>query len=273
MSLLGAVWRGAGRGDRGVGDGSDARGARHQRVPDQVPDQHRRRRTRLRDRARALCGLVCGIAPAVQLAWIDPQAALRAGARTAGRSAMRNTLMAVQVGLALVVLMAAGLFLRSFGETRDTDPGFKREGVLLAAYDLVGQESVASSDPRLHGPPARSTAGAAGRGRGRRRDVCPARHPRHAELRAFTLEGPRRRPAPRRRRALTNTVTPDYFAAMGIPMRDGPGFAGLRDTKAAAQAVVNEEFVRRYVQTGEAIGRTLEPAAPRSRSSASRGSR
>ena len=41
-------------------------------------------------------------------------------------------------------------------------------------------------------------------------------------------------------------------------MREGPGFAGLRDTKAPPQAVVNEEFVRRYVQTGEAIGRTLE---------------
>ena len=47
-------------------------------------------------------------AGASQLARVDPQAALRAGARTAGRSAMRNTLMAVQVGLALVVLMAAG---------------------------------------------------------------------------------------------------------------------------------------------------------------------
>jgi len=41
-------------------------------------------------------------------------------------------------------------------------------------------------------------------------------------------------------------------------MHEGPGFASLRDTKPAAQAVVNEEFVRRYVQTGEAIGRTLE---------------
>src|SRR4030095_14705593 len=87
----------------------------------------------------ALCGLVCGIAPAAPLAWVDPLAALPAGVRRAGRSAMRHTLMAVQVGLALVVLMAAGLFLRSFGETRDADPGFKREGVLLAAYDLSGR--------------------------------------------------------------------------------------------------------------------------------------
>jgi ABC-type antimicrobial peptide transport system permease subunit len=75
--------------------------------------------------------------------------------------------------------------------------------------------------------------------------------------RAFTLEG-RAQTGAAPSRALSNVVTPDYFAAMGIPMREGPGFAGLRDTKAPPQAVVNEEFVRRYIQTGEAIGRTLE---------------
>src|SRR5260221_452468 len=57
-----------------------------------------------------LSGLLFGAAPAVQLARIDPQVALRSGARTAGRSPMRNGLMAVEVALALVVLMSAGLF-------------------------------------------------------------------------------------------------------------------------------------------------------------------
>src|SRR6185295_15937566 len=86
-----------------------------------------------------LCGLIFGAAPAVQLARVDPQAALRSGSRNAGRSGLRNTLMAVEVGLALVVLLAAALFFRSFNEAHDTNPGFKREGVLLAAYDLSGR--------------------------------------------------------------------------------------------------------------------------------------
>ena len=84
-------------------------------------------------------GLLFGLAPALQLARVDPQTALSSGSRTASRSAMRDALMAAQVGLALVVLMAAGLFIRSFTETRQTDPGFRREGVLLAAYDLSGR--------------------------------------------------------------------------------------------------------------------------------------
>src|SRR5207244_6411670 len=75
--------------------------------------------------------------------------------------------------------------------------------------------------------------------------------------RAFTLEG-RAQSDAAPSRALSNIVTPAYFATMGIPMREGPGFADLRDVKAPAQAVVNEEFVRRYVQSGEVIGRTVE---------------
>ena len=83
-----------------------------------------------------ISGLIFGIAPAWHLARVDPQTAIRSGTRSAGRSAMRNTLMAAEVGLALLVLLAAGMFLRSFTETRDIDPGFRREGVLLAAYDM-----------------------------------------------------------------------------------------------------------------------------------------
>src|SRR5207237_6193402 len=81
-------------------------------------------------------GLIFGLIPAVQLARVDPQVALRAGIQSAGRSRTRNVLMGTQVALALIVLTAAGLFLRSFRETREADPGFRRDGVLLAAYDL-----------------------------------------------------------------------------------------------------------------------------------------
>ena len=97
-----------------------------------------------------LCGLIFGIAPAVQLARVDPQVALRAGARGAGRNPMRNGLMAVEVALALVVLMAAALFVRSFSDTASTDPGFRREGVLLAEYDLSGRNLGDAGGARLH---------------------------------------------------------------------------------------------------------------------------
>jgi len=85
------------------------------------------------------CGLLFGAAPAVQMARADAQNTLRAGASTPPRSQLRNTLMAVEVALAVTVLVAAGLFLRSFYSTRTEDPGFRRDGVLLAGYDLSGR--------------------------------------------------------------------------------------------------------------------------------------
>src|ERR671933_599825 len=57
----------------------------------------------------------------------------------AGRGGLRSVLVAAEVALALVVLVVAARFLTSFGETRDADPGFRREGVLLATYDLTGR--------------------------------------------------------------------------------------------------------------------------------------
>src|SRR5262249_47616107 len=92
-----------------------------------------------------VCGAAFGAAPAVQLGRVDPQTVLRSGLRTSGRSALRNGLMAVQVGLALLVLIVAGLFLKSVMDSRGTDPGFRREGVLLAAYDLTGRNTTAAA--------------------------------------------------------------------------------------------------------------------------------
>lgn len=83
-------------------------------------------------------GLLFGAAPAWQLGRIDPQQALRSGAKSSGRSVVRDSLMALQCGLALLVLVVAGLFFQSFVETRETNPGFQVDGLLLATYDLSG---------------------------------------------------------------------------------------------------------------------------------------
>jgi predicted permease len=202
------------------------------------------------------CGAIFGAAPAAQLARLDPQLAFRAGSSPGGRSRLRNSLMAGQVALALVVLVAAGLFLRSFLETRDTDTGFRREGVLLAAYDLTGRPpgeafartfasrlldrlralpsvdgvAIASSVPLdIHGLPSR----------------------------VFTVDGWVRTEAGFDQ-ALANTVTPGYFAVMGIPLVGGADFVGLDDATTPPQVIVNEEFIRRYLARLEPLGRRLQ---------------
>ena len=205
------------------------------------------------------CGIAVAILPALQLARVDPQTALRSGSRSAGRSPMRNALMGVEVGLALVVLIAAALFMRSFNETRETDPGFRREGVLLAAYDFTGQGTT--------GPEAREFA--------RRLLECLRALPdvesaaiassvpldiHGLPLRSFSLEG-RARSDATPDRALSNTVTPGYFRTMGIPLKAGGDFVDLNDAKAPPQAIVNEEFARRFIGdagSSHALGRRID---------------
>ncbi|MBI2835953.1 MAG: ABC transporter permease [Acidobacteria bacterium] len=205
------------------------------------------------------CGLIFGVPPAVQLARADPQAALRSGFDTPARHRSRNALMGVEVALALVVLVAAALFFRSFSETRETDPGFRREGVLLAAYDLTGRNVDNSSArafatrllDRLRALPGVEAAAIAS-------SVPLDIH--GLPLRSFALEG-RTRNDGARDRALNTTITPGYFRTMGIPLRAGSDFADLHDTTTAPQAIVNEEFVRRYLDGAEpviSIGRRLE---------------
>ena len=202
------------------------------------------------------CGMGFGALPAAQLARLDPLTALRSGARSASRSRLRHGLMGAEVALAVVVLMAAALLLRSFAETRDTDPGFKREGVLLAAYDLTGRNytPVATRSfaaqllARTRAMPGVESAALA-------TSVPLDIH--GLPMRSFTLEG-RARSEEVPDRALSNVVTSGYFATMGIPLVEGSDFVDLLDERAPLQAIVNQEFVRRFVGAGEAIGRGVE---------------
>jgi len=204
----------------------------------------------------AACGLIFSAPPALHLARLDPQDALRSGSNTPPRSRARKVLMGVEVGLASVVLIAAALFLQSFRSASQTDPRFRPEGVLLAAYDLSGRNPNEASDrefaarllERLRSLPDVEAAAIAS-------NVPLDLHgiPR----RSFTVQG-RVRTEPGQDQAICNTVTPGYFKVMGIPLLEGTDFADMRDKAAPKQAIVNEEFVRRYLNGANALGRRIQ---------------
>jgi predicted permease len=202
------------------------------------------------------CGVAFGLGPALQLSRVDAQRVLRAGTDVTSRSVLRNTLMGVEVALAVIVLLVAALFFRSFNDTRVTDTGFRREGVLLAAYDLTGRGADATAVrmlaanllDRLRAVPGVESAAIA-------TSIPLDIH--GLPLRSFTLEG-RARTDGTLDQAVTNVVTPGYFETMGIPFRAGADFVALTDPSTAPQAVVNEEFVRQYLDGRDAIGRRIE---------------
>jgi predicted permease len=201
-------------------------------------------------------GLLFGAAPAAQLARVDPQVSLREGMKGGGgRSRLRHGLMAAQVALAVIVLLVAGMFFRGFMESRGSDTGFDRDGVLLAAYDLAGRTAdaafsrdlAARTIDRLGALPSVASVAIAS-------SVPLDIH--GLPSRMFTVDG-RARSDDGFDEALANIVTPGYFDVMRIPFVAGGAFAPLRDAAAPPQAIVNEEFVRRYVQPGEPLGRQV----------------
>lgn len=202
-----------------------------------------------------VCAVVFGAAPAAQLGRVDPVAILRSGSAMAPRRGVRSVLMASEVALALVVLVAAALFFQSFRQTQERDPGFRRDGLLLAAYDLTGRA--------VDGAAARQIAIRVLEQIEALPDVESAAIATSVPLdihglpvRSFMLEG-RSRPDQSPDRALTNTVTPGYFATMGIPVVSGSDFVSLRDTTQPPQAVVNQTFAVRYLDGAEPLGRQI----------------
>ena len=163
--------------------------------------------------------------------------------------------MGAEVALALIVLLAAALFFESFRESKD-DTGFRREGLLLAAYDLSARN-----------PDAAASRAFAGRLLERLRMIPGVDSAAIASsvpldihglpVRPFSLEG-LAQSKPASDQALSNIVTPGYFTTMGIPFRAGNDFADLNDIAAAPQVIVNDEFVSRYLQGAEALGRRLQ---------------
>ena len=120
------------------------------------------------------CGLIFSAAPAVHLARLDPQDGLRSGSNTPPRSRARKVLMGVEVGLAMVVLIAAALFLQSFRSARQTDPRFRPEGVLAGRLRLKRTESRRRVRARICRAPAGTSAILAGRRGRRHRHECSA---------------------------------------------------------------------------------------------------
>ena len=202
-----------------------------------------------------VCAVVFGLAPAIQSARIDSQLALRSAADAPARRGLRHALVSIEVALALLFLVGAATFLRSFVEARTVDPGFKTEGVLLAGYDW----SSGGSDRtralaltgellrRLRAHPAVENAAIA--------SWVPLDF--HAMPQAaFKIDGQSRSDSGLDR-ALTYSLSPGYFALMKIPVVAGRDFSDLTDTTHGLEAIVNEEFVRKYLAHTPPLGHRI----------------
>jgi putative ABC transport system permease protein len=167
-------------------------------------------------------GLLFGLVPALQLARANPGETLKDAARGSsglGRS-LRRGLVALEMALAVVLLVGAGLMLRSFDRLQRVDLGFRADHLFTARVGLWGQryqpaqarvDFFAQLMDRLAAQPG--VAGAAGVG-----TVFLSETPNSTN---FSIEGRGDFPPEQAVEVPVDSVTPDYFRVMNIPLRRG----------------------------------------------------
>jgi predicted permease len=200
-------------------------------------------------------GIVVGLMPTLRSAQRDISSVLKneaTGIVSGSRQRLRAALVVVQVGLSLVLLVGAALFLLSLRKLKDIELGFNRERMLLvtvnpslAGYDQARSHAfLASLHERLSSEPGV-------------RSVALAKVPvvgRSNWSAAIQVEG-WQTPEDEATYSRFNWVSPGFFRTMGIPFLSGRDLSDRDDERARKVAVVNESFVRRYFGKNNPIGR------------------
>jgi putative ABC transport system permease protein len=205
-------------------------------------------------------GIVFGIRPAFDSAKTDLNSVLREAARgssvSSRRSRFRDALIVAEVALSMMLLVGAGLLVRSFIALRNTDPGFKADHVLVATqlvlppdkYDKPAKSLAFFRELLEH---VRALPGVKSAG-----GITALPLQANSQFSGFRIAGL----APSVRgemAAVLNTVTDGYFQTMRVPLRNGRLFTDRDNEQAPKVAVVNEALVRRHFGGRDPIGQHL----------------
>jgi putative ABC transport system permease protein len=210
--------------------------------------------------AALLTGVLFGLAPAWQVSKLDLQSALKDGGRTAAEAGARRVsdwLIVAEMALALVLLIGAGLLIRSFVQLLQVNPGFNTERVLTMQV-LLPQTAYAQPqqrgnfyqqlETRLKALPGVSAVGAATR--------VPLLNALNNVTSTIDIEGrplpPGQRPEIDFRRA-----SKDYFQTLGIPLLKGRTLTETDVANSTGAVVINEALAKRFWPGEDALGKRL----------------
>jgi putative ABC transport system permease protein len=205
--------------------------------------------------AALLTAVAVGMAPAFEASRARLSGSLRAGARGTtgtGRGGLRSLLLVSEVALALVLLVGAGLLVRSFARLTAVDPGFEARGLLVARIKAP------NSMPR--DVYYRALLGKLQALPGARSAAISGHVPFSRWFGAWTFTLDDRPPPPVEAPwwSTARTVSPGYFDTYRIPLLAGRLLEAGDDRPDAPQVVViNESFARRHWPAGGAIGRHI----------------
>ena len=207
-----------------------------------------------------LAALLLGVIPALQIRKIDLAAALKADSAGVvgprGRTRIRAGLVVIQVALSFILLVGAGLLMKSLEKIRTTSPGFSTHGVVATGIDLVSagydeQRARNFQDELMDRVQAMPGVESAAYARS-----TPMSHGTYSSTQ-IAVDG--YRPPPEEQPTIEfNEVGPDYFATMGIPLVSGREFTRADDDKGALVAIVNETMAKHYWRGRSPIGERVQ---------------
>lgn len=210
-----------------------------------------------------ITGIAIGIVPAMAASRPELQTALKTAGRgaTAGRGQrrVRSALVVVEVGLAVVLTLGAGLLLRSFLSVLAVDPGFQPDRLLTMQialpqkYQTPAQRLALYKDlfGRLAALPGVQSSG------GTTRLPLGSTNVTTRVGVEGTDTPPAEWPEVEFRRAMH-----DYFEAMGIPLLRGRSFAESDDAAATPVVVINQTMARQLFPNGDPVGKRIRMGAP-----------
>jgi putative ABC transport system permease protein len=201
-----------------------------------------------------VAGAIAGTAPAIGTARRDVREALSDAGRTTARTPLRAIFVIAESALALMLLIAAGLLIRSFTRLRSVDLGFSPDHLVTATLDFpVTQYQTAQL---LHDVQRRVSAQIA---------AIPGVHSAAAVnwlpltnttvMGDFALQDGRQLPPDYT--VLKPCVTPEYFTTMNIHIRSGRGFAASDGPTAERVAVISQSVAKRFWPSESPIGKRI----------------
>jgi putative ABC transport system permease protein len=208
-------------------------------------------------------GIIIGIVPALQFTRTNISETLKQGAGRTGGSPIkqhtRKALVISEVALSLVLLIGAGLMIRSFWKLQNVNPGFDTSNALTMSVVLTPSrysephQMLAFFDRALE--QIRAVPGVVSVGTTTTIPLAGG-----GSTQPFTVEG---RPAgtiAEQPMAQTRYISPDYFRAIGIPLRQGRFFSDYDRDKSVPVVIISEAMARRFWPGENPIGKRLTPS-------------
>ena len=203
-------------------------------------------------------GFIFGVIPSLRASKTGLVENLKEEAHVAGlgsRSAkFQKTLLAGQVALSLVALIAASLFLRAVGRAYQIDPGFDQQhlAIFMMNPEQVGYDAARQTE--FH----REVAIRVGRIPGVASVSWASNLPFWASAsRGVVIEGREQQRKSETLSSVSNVVDVGYFRTMRIPLLQGRAFTDADQQGALPVAIINEDLARRYWPNGDAIGQKI----------------